>query len=146
MTIDKIEGLGVGGGEKPQPIAPLFAPAFKERIEKVLDPALRAEMAMLIAEVEDRGRKLYTSKGRKEFQEYKASVKKFMNKVVSGSFRLQEKHGRKKDGKFVVYLTTERVDEALENLGQLLLVGQQDSMKIISALDEIRGMLLDLYL
>ncbi len=144
MKVEKIEGGD--GGKKPQPIAPLFAPAVKERIEKVLDPVLRAEMATMIAEVEDKGKRLYASKGRKEFQDYKAAIKKFMSKVVNNSFRLQEKHGRKKDGKFVVYLTMEKVDEALENLGQLLLVGQQDSMKIISTLDEIRGMLLDLYL
>jgi uncharacterized protein YaaR (DUF327 family) len=38
------------------------------------------------------------------------------------------------------------VDTALENLGQLLLAGQQDSMRILSALDEIRGILMDIYL
>jgi uncharacterized protein YaaR (DUF327 family) len=40
----------------------------------------------------------------------------------------------------------QKVDEAVENLGQLLLAGQQDSMRILAALDEIRGMLLDTYL
>jgi uncharacterized protein YaaR (DUF327 family) len=58
---------------------------------------------------------------------------------------MEEQHGQKKDGKFVVYLTMQRVDEAIENLGQLLLAGQQDSMRILAALDEIRGMLLDTY-
>jgi uncharacterized protein YaaR (DUF327 family) len=38
------------------------------------------------------------------------------------------------------------VDDALETLAQLLLAGQQDSMRILATLDEIRGMLLDTYL
>jgi uncharacterized protein len=132
--------------EKPQPIAPLFAPALNERVQKVNNPAVRAELGSLILEVEEKGKRLYATRGRKEFEDYKASVKKFMQRVVQGSFRLEEKHGQKKDGKFVVYLTTQRVDEALEGLAQLLLAGQQDSMRILSTLDEIRGMLLDTYL
>ncbi len=142
----KIDKIGDGEFEKPRPIAPLFAPALNERISKVTDGAMRAELSMLIVEVEDKGKKLFSSKGRKEFEEYKASVKKFMQKVVSGSFRMEERHGQKKDGKFVIYLTMQKVDEALENLGQMLLVGQQDSMRLLAALDEIRGMLLDTYL
>ncbi len=144
MKIDK-----VGEGEtpeKPQSISAMFAPALSERIKKVTDPNLRAELSGLILEVEEKGKKLYASKSRGEFEEYKASVKKFMQKIVSGSFKMEEKHGTKKDGKFVVYLTLQKVDEALDHLGQLLLAGQQDSIRILNSLDEIRGMLLDMYL
>lgn len=142
----KVEKVGDDDFGKPQPIAPLFAPALNERVQKVSDPVLKAELAGLILEVEEKGKKLFASKGRRDFEEYKAAVKKFMNRVVNTSFRMEEKHGQKKDGKFVVFLTMQKVDDALENLAQLLLAGQQDSMRIISSLDEIRGMLLDAYL
>jgi uncharacterized protein len=145
LKIDKVGGNSEEF-EKPQPIAPLFAPALNDRISKVTDAALRSEMGLLIVDIEEKGKRLYASKGRKEFEEYKAAVKKFMQKVVTGSFRMEERHGKQKDGKFVIYLTVQKVDEALENLGQLLLAGQQDSMRILSALDEIRGVLLDFYL
>ena len=141
----KVKKVG-DDSNKPKPIAPLFEPAVNERIEKVQDPTVRAELGQLIAEIEEKGKRLFASKGRKEFEEYKSSVKQFMKRVVHGSFRLEERHGKKKDGKFVVYLTMQKVDEALDNLGQLLLVGQQDSMRIVASLDEIRGMLMDLYL
>jgi len=142
----KIEKIGDGEFEKPQPIASLFSPALNERIQKMSDPALKEELASLIVEVEEKGKRLFAGKGRREFEEYKTSVKKFMDKVVNTSFRVEEKHGQKKDGKFVVYLLMQKVDSALENLAQLLLAGQQDSMRILSTLDEIRGMLLDTYL
>ena len=103
-------------------------------------------MSLFIVDVEEKGKKLLASKNRKEFDEYKTAVKKFMDKVVSTSFKVEEKQSQKKDGKFVVYLMTQRVDEALENLGQLLLAGQQDSMRILKVLDEIRGILMDRYL
>ena len=144
MKIDKVGDESKSG--KPQPIASLFAPALSEKISKVTDPLVRAEMGQLIGDIEERGKRLYASKGRKEFEDYKAAVKKFMQKVVGTSFKMEEKHGQKKDGKFVVYLTMEKVDEALEHLAQMLLVGQQDSMRLVAALNEIRGMLMDLYL
>ena len=143
MKVEKVDG---GGPEKPKPIAPLFAPAMNARIEKVADMDLRIELGLLIAEVEEMGKKLYFSKGRKEFEDYKTSVKKFMQKILNASFRIEERHGRKKDGKFVVYLTMQKVDDALENLAQMLLVGQQDSMRLVAVLNEIRGMLFDMYL
>lgn len=142
----KIEKIGDSDFEKPQPIASLFAPALNERIQKMSDPSMKEELAGLIVEVEEKGKRLFKSKGRREFEEYKTSVKKFMDKVVNSSFRVEEKHGQKKDGKFVVYLLMQKVDSALENLAQLLLAGQQDSMRILATLDEIRGMLLDTYL
>lgn len=141
----KVEKVGDSEFEKPQPIAPMFAPALNERIQRVSDPALKLELAGLIVEIEEKGKKLFASKGRKEFEEYKASVKKFMDRIVNSSFRMEEKHGQKKDGKFVVYLMMQKVDGHLENLAQLLLAGQQDSMRILATLDEIRGMLLDTY-
>ena len=141
----KVQKVGEKSG-KPEPVSHLFAPALNERIKKVSDPSLQAELSQLIVDVEEKGKRLFSAKGSKEFTDYKESVKKFMKKVVSGSFRLEEKQGKKSDGKFVIYLTTQKVDEALENVGQLLLAGQQDSMRLVSALNEIRGMLLDLYL
>jgi uncharacterized protein YaaR (DUF327 family) len=147
----KIEPIGGSSEEeknleKLSAVSAYFAPALNERIKKVSDPALRSEVSLFIVDIEEKGKKLLTSKNRKEFDEYKTAVKKFMDKIVSSSFKVEEKQSRSKDGKFVVYLMTQRVDEALENLGQLLLAGQQDSMRIIHALDEIRGILMDLYL
>ena len=147
----KIEPIGSGSEEeknleKLSAVSAYFAPALNARIKKVTDPALRSEMSLFIVDVEEKGRKLLASKNRKEFDDYKTAVKKFMDKVVSTSFKVEEKQGRQKDGKFVVYLMTQRVDEALENLGQLLLAGQQDSMRILKVLDEIRGILMDRYL
>jgi uncharacterized protein YaaR (DUF327 family) len=147
MKIEPISGNDEGKeSEKLSAVSAFFAPALNERIKKVTDPALRLEMSLFISDVEQKGKKLFASKGRKEFDEYKKAVKNFMEKMVSTSFKVEERQSRQKDGKFVVYLTTQRVDEALENLGQLLLAGQQDSMRILKALDEIRGILMDLYL
>ncbi|HVM33418.1 MAG TPA: DUF327 family protein [bacterium] len=146
MKIDKI-----GGPEPPEPpetqaLKGLFSPALNDRISKVTDPALRSELAALIVEIEEKGKRLLSSKGGKDFEDYKAAVKRFVKRAVQGSFKIEEKQSQKKDGKFVVYLTLEKVDEALENLAQLLVAGQQSPMRVVAALNEVRGLLMDFYL
>jgi len=142
MKVEKVDDDSL----KPQPVPASFAPALNERIQRVSDPSLRNELSSLIVDIEDKGKKLVSGKGRKEFEEYKGSVRTFMQKALSGSFRVEEKHGKRRDGKFVVYLTMQKVDSALENLAQILVAGQQDPMKIVAALNEVRGLLMDVYL
>jgi len=149
MKIEKI-GDGPSAPEPPpepvpNPVVPSFSPALAERIQRVQDEKLRSELAGLIQGVDERARKLLASKNKKDFEEYKASVKQFMEKAITGSYKLEEKHGQRQDGKFVVFLTMKKVDEALENLAQLMVAGQQDPMRMVARLDEIRGLLMDLY-
>ncbi len=150
MKIEKI-GDGPSAPEPPpepvpNPVVPSFSPSLAERIQRVQDEKLRSELAGLIQGVDERARKLLASKNKKDFEEYKASVKQFMEKAITGSYKLEEKHGQRQDGKFVVFLTMRKVDEALENLAQLMVAGQQDPMRMVARLDEIRGLLMDLYL
>ena len=150
MKIEKI-GDGASAPEPPKdPVPPPqvapFSPSLNERIQRVQDEKLRTELAGLIAGVDEKARRLVSTRGKKDFEEYKNSVKQFMEKAISGSYRLEEKHGQRQDGKFVVFLMMKKVDEALENLAQLIVAGQQDPLRIVSRLDEIRGLLMDLYL
>jgi uncharacterized protein YaaR (DUF327 family) len=150
MKIEKIGDAPLAPEPPPEPVqapvTPAFSSALSERIQRVQDEKLRSELAGLIQGVDDRARRLLASKNKKDFEQYKESVKQFMEKAISGSYRLEEKHGQRQDGKFVVFLTMKRVDEALENLAQLIMAGQQDSMRMVARLDEIRGLLMDMYL
>ena len=149
MRIDPIGSQPNQPGGEPSPIPPTMpnlSPGVLERIQQVSDPVLRSELGPMIAEVDERARRLMTAQGRGEFEEYKSAVKKFMTRVLPQSYKAAETHGQRKDGKFVVYLVVKKVDEALENLAQLLMQGQQDPLKLVAGLTEVRGLLLDLVL
>lgn len=147
MRIDPI-GNNPSNPEPPPEIAatPNLSPYVQERILQVSDPTLRGELSNLIIEVDDRARRLLSAKGRGEFEEYKTAVKKFMNRVLPCSYKAEETQTQRKDGKFVMFLMVRRLDEALENIAQLLMQGQQDPMRLVAGMDEIRGLLLDLTL
>jgi hypothetical protein len=147
MRIDPIGSGPLNPNPAPE-IAPTpnLSPFVQERIQQVADPALRQELTNLILEVDDRARRLLSAKGRGEFEEYKSAVKKFMNRVLPHSYKAEETQTQRKDGKFVMFLMVRRLDEALENISSLLMQGQQDPMRLVAQMDEIRGLLLDLTL
>jgi uncharacterized protein YaaR (DUF327 family) len=147
MRIDPIGSNPTNPNPAPEIAAtPNLSPFVQERIQQVTDPALRKELTGLILEVDDRARRLLSAKGRGEFEEYKTAVKKFMHRVLPHSYKAEETQTQRKDGKFVMFLMVRRLDEALENISALLMQGQQDPMRLVSQMDEIRGLLLDLTL
>jgi hypothetical protein len=147
MRIDPVGSNPSNPETAPEIVAtPNLSPFVQQRIQQVTDPALRAELGNLIMEVDDRAKRLLSAKGRGEFEEYKTAVKKFMNRVLPCSYKAEETQTQRKDGKFVMYLMVRRLDEALENIAQLLMQGQQDPMRLVAGMDEIRGLLLDLTL
>ena len=148
MRIDQIGSTPIPPNEGPEVGATQgnLSPYVQERIQQVTDPALRADLGELITEVDGRAKRLLSAKGRGEFEEYKSAVKNFMTRVLPHSYRAEETQSQRRDGKFVVYLMVRRVDEALENIANLLMQGQQDPMRLVAGLDEIRGLLLDLTL
>lgn len=148
MRIDPIGSNPLGQAPSAPDVAatPNLSPQVQERIQHVTDPTLRAELSGLIMEVDDRARRLLSAKGRGEFEEYKTAVKKFMNRVLPHSYKAEETQTQRKDGKFVMFLMVRRLDESLENISSLLMQGQQDPMRLVAQMDEIRGLLLDLTL
>lgn len=149
MRIDPIGNNTTNPGANAAPevqASPNLSPFVQQKIQQVSDPALRQELTGLILEVDDRARRLLSAKGRGEFDEYKTAVKKFIQRVLPQSYKAEETQTQRKDGKFVMYLMVRRVDEALENISHLLMQGQQDPMRLVAQMDEIRGLLLDLTL
>lgn len=146
VRVEKISDSS--SGEKPERLTfarPIGA-AFQSHLQKISDPSLRGELAGLLEDIDQKGRRLLSDRGKEELEVYKGAVRKFMQKALSASYAVEEHQARRSDGKFVVYLVTRRVDEALETLTGLLVAGQQDVFRLAGVLEEIRGLLMDLYL
>jgi uncharacterized protein YaaR (DUF327 family) len=123
-----------------------FSPIINQRVERVMDENLRRKINDLIVDIDQKGKKLLTAKKGQEFDEYKSAIKAFLQTVLDRSIKMEGHPSQRKDGKFVVHFMLKKVDEALDDIARILLVGQQDSIKLLARLDEIRGLLLDFYL
>jgi len=93
-----------------------------------------------------------------EIMRYKQAVRNFINYVVQNSYKLEHDDGilNKLKPQFkgrrntpdaenrTGYTKIQVIDKKLEDLAAMLLSGQKKQMEIVSRLEEIRGLLIDL--
>lgn len=76
---------------------------------------------------------------------YKGLVQRFMRVAVERLYRVKERLGSRVTDQQKVYTIIEEVDKRLKSLTDEVLSGQSDSLSLMAKIDDIRGMLVDLY-
>ena len=81
-----------------------------------------------------------------ELKKYREMVTEFMNEAVRFAYEFKKQSTLDARGRHRMYAIIKRVNKKLEELTKEMLAGQADNLAVMSAIDEIRGMLLDLLL
>ncbi len=81
----------------------------------------------------------------REMKKYRMLIKDFMNEVVTRSHEFSRENYLDRRGRHRVYGIIRRVDELLDELAQELVKDEQDNIAILNKIDEIRGLLLDVF-
>ena len=68
-----------------------------------------------------------------------------MNEIVSHSHKFSRENFLDKHGRHRVYGIVKQVNQALDELAEELMNEEQDHLAILSKIDEIRGLLLDIF-
>lgn len=76
---------------------------------------------------------------------YKESVKEFVEYVLEKVYRIRENIGIPLNKRRKIYVIAECINDALRKLVEEVLNEQMDCMKIVEKVDQIKGLLLDLY-
>jgi len=134
-------------GKTADEIGPLSdLPVSEDSVNKLMD------------EVRNSGDVLRNRPFPEEIMRYKQAVRNFMNYVVKNSYTVEHEEGIPnflKPGfsgrrgtpeamKGKLYTKIQVVDKKLEDLAAMLLSGQKQQMELVSRLEEIRGLLVDL--
>jgi uncharacterized protein YaaR (DUF327 family) len=121
-------------------------------------PVSEETVDMLMDEVRSAGDVLQSRPFSEEILRYKQAVRSFINYVVQNAYTLEHETGIPKflkpgfsgqrgseDAKSrKQYTTIQVIDKKLEDLAAMLLAGQTRQMELVSRLEEIRGLLIDL--
>lgn len=82
----------------------------------------------------------------KDMRRYRSLVKEFLNEVVNRSHKFSRENFLDRRGRHRVYGIVRLVDEKLDELAQELMKDEKDNLSVLSRVDEIRGLLLDLFI
>jgi uncharacterized protein len=105
----------------------------------------RAELEELLDEVHQAGDRLKENPNVELVQAYKKAVRDFVHYVVDRSFAVEQKASGRSILKRNVYFRVSVIDKSLEQLAAEILRNQRDNLEILRRVDEINGMLVDLF-
>jgi uncharacterized protein YaaR (DUF327 family) len=113
-------------------------------ISSIQEKDLQARLNGLMKEISEQGDKISKHMDIKDMKKYRALVKDFMNEVVSRSHEFSRENFLDRRGRHRVYGIVRLVDENLDELAKELMNDEKDHINILSKIDEIKGLLLDI--
>lgn len=118
---------------------------FGEQLHKVQGQLAHERLEGLLAEIDKQGRALGESLNLKDLLKYKELIQKFLDYAVNKMYHLKEQSGWDRRGRHKIYTIVETVNRELENLTTMLISEQKDKISILAKVDDIRGLLIDIY-
>lgn len=115
-----------------------FSQSFNQERKKKSEEQLKS----MIDDIKKRGNKLITTKTYVDVVMYKKMIKEYLQSILEFMYET------KKDISFwqtQYFITVDTIDEKLEELTQGMLSEEKDKIDIVAAVDEIQGMIVDIY-
>lgn len=111
-----------------------LAETYKSSTKEVLDKSL--------SKIKDMGDILISTQSYSDIVKYKKMVKNFLSDVVEYGYSLNK---RDSFWESQYYSTVEIVDEKLDSITKEILSNQKNNISIASSIDQIQGLLIDVY-
>lgn len=134
--------------ERPEAQAPVRPTdgSFKfTLISSIEESQLAEKLQGLMDDITEQGEKLKKKRDIRDMRRYRSLIKDFMNEIVNRSHKFSRENFLDKRGRHRVYGMIRLVDEKLDLIASELIKDEQDVMLILNNIDEIRGLLLDIF-
>lgn len=103
------------------------------------------ELQDFITRLENKGKQLAESFSLRDLSDFKSMVKSFLRSTFGQSRHVSEESFWDFQGRPKVLARITDIDKALEELGQKVLDNQAKPMELLEQIDEIRGLIIDLF-
>lgn len=106
---------------------------------------LQAKLTMMMGEIVQQGEKIGKHTDIKDMKKYRTLIKTFFNEIITRSHEFSRENFLDRRGRHRVYGIIRMVDDTLDALAKELVKDEKDHIAILSRIDEIRGLLLDIF-
>ena len=113
-------------------------------IRNIEEKDLQEKLNSMMEQITVQGNKISKHMNIKDMKKYRELVKGFLNEVVSRSHEFSRENFLDRRGRHRVYGIVRLVDKNLDDLAGELVKDEKDHLAIISKIDDIRGLLLDI--
>ncbi len=119
--------------------------SFQDKLYETRRDLIREELDALLSEIDKHAREIEKSLTFDSLTAYKQLIKKFLDIVVNDLYKVEDKLEITSTGRKKSYQLIKKIDTALDEIATEFMQKQSGLIGFMSRIDQIRGMLLDLY-
>ena len=113
-------------------------------MSSIEEAGLSERLSVMMQEITMQGGKLGKHMDVRDMKHYRRLIQEFMNEIVNRSHKFSRENFLDRRGRHRVYGMIKRVNVVLDELAGELIKEEKDTLAILSKVDEIRGLLLDI--
>lgn len=117
--------------------------SFNDSFSQINKVKTKEEVDTYIKQIKEIGKQLVSTKGYSDVIRYKQAIQKYLKSVVDYTYEIDKKDSFWSNHYFK---TVNVVNEKLENLSRNFFNDEKENIDIASKIDDINGLLIDLYL
>ena len=111
----------------------------------ITDAELQAKVDSLMEDITAQGNRIAQHMDIRDMKKYRGLIKDFLNEVGYRSHKFSRENFLDRRGRHRVYGIIKLIDENLDQLATELVSDEMDHLKILNAIGEIEGLLLDIF-
>lgn len=115
---------------------------FSTNLAEMYKTSTREALDKSLSKIKDMGDILISTQSYSDIVKYKKMVKNFLSEVVEYSYSLNKRDSFWESQYFA---TVEIIDEKLDSIIKEVLSNQKNNISIASSIDQIQGLLIDVY-
>ena len=119
---------------------------FDRHLKNLGQEMYEEQMAGLAGKIEEQGQRLKQKADILEMERYRELITELLAEVVSNAYAFRKEKTIGTKGRLKVCATICKINQKLEEIAERILVGCKDSIEIISRIDDIRGLIIDIML
>ena len=120
-------------------------PAFAQKLAHAQVESIRKDLEAILSQIDIQAKEIEKSLTFDTLRSYKELVRKFVGLVVNELYEVEERLSVSATGRKKSMLLVKKIDDELEKLSSDFLGGQSSLINFMARLEDIKGLLLDLY-
>ncbi len=138
--IDTASHVGSGNAVRQ---APEVVP-FSRHLSELSDTQLEAQLAKMMQDISAQGELVAKRADVAEFVRYREMIRQLLDEVVSNAYAFSQKRMFDSRGRSRTFSIVQKVNARLEEMMQAVLQDEADHITLLEAVNDIRGMLVDI--
>lgn len=140
------QGAGDVKSKDSQRLGETRGKSFGSTLKSLEAESPEKKLKILLDKIHEQGLKLSQRLDIKDLKDYKSLISEFLTEAVSNSFEFSKESYLDRRGRHRVHVIVKKVNEKLDEVTQQVLAEEKDKLQIAASIEDIRGMLIDLFM